>query len=127
MFTVASPEQMNETFVRAFNTRDIANLLALYEDDAILCVDGTRSLKGKADIAAALGEFLQMPGTLTGGNNFCLRHDDVALLRADWTLIGPDGATTLAGSSAEIVRRQADGTWLYIVDHAVGASLERVG
>ncbi|QCI69376.1 DUF4440 domain-containing protein [Phreatobacter stygius] len=118
---------MNETFVRAFNTRRLDNLLALYEADATLCVDGMSSHTGTAQIAAVLGDFLQMPGTLTGRNAFCLRHGDVALLRADWTLTGPDGTTTLAGSSAEIVRRQADGTWLYIVDHAVGASLERVG
>ncbi|AOY94962.1 hypothetical protein BKK79_24255 [Cupriavidus sp. USMAA2-4] len=36
------------------------------------------------------------------------------------------GALALAGSSAEIVRRQPDGSWRYVVDHATGASLPRV-
>jgi uncharacterized protein (TIGR02246 family) len=126
MIKVAQPQDMNDTFARVFNTRKLEDLLALYEPDAILYVDAVQRFRGSEQIAAALANFLQMPGTLEGRNNFCVIHDDLALLRADYTLIGPDGAALMAGSSAEIARRQADGTWLYVIDHAVGASLPRV-
>jgi ketosteroid isomerase-like protein len=51
-------------------------------------------------------------------NNFCVVHGDLALLRADWELVGDDGRIVAAGSSAEVVRKQSDGRWLYVIDHA---------
>jgi hypothetical protein len=69
---------------------------------------------------------MQMSGRLNGRNNFCIVHGDIALLRADYALVEADGTILLTGSSAEIVRRQPGGHWLYVVDHAVGASLPRV-
>lgn len=59
-------------------------------------------------------------------NNFCIEYDDIALLRADHAIVDASGATLFSGSSAEVVRRQPDGTWLYIIDHAMGATLPRV-
>lgn len=56
-------------------------------------------------------------------NNFCMETDGIALLRADWSLIGNDGEVVASGSSAEVVRRQPDGCWRYLIDHAVGASV----
>jgi ketosteroid isomerase-like protein len=125
MFTVERPEAFNVTWARAFNTRELANLLALYEDDAILA-DATRTVRGKGEIASFLGEFLKVPGTLSGRNNFCLQLGDLALLRADWVLRDPDGNPIISGSSAEIIRRQPEGNWLYAIDHAAGASLPAV-
>lgn len=125
MFKVETPETFNETWARAFNTGNLDNLLALYEDDAILA-DPTRTVRGKEKIAELLQGLMSIPGTLSGRNNFCLRHGDLALLRADWMLSDPDGKQIMSGSSAEIIRRQLDGRWLYVVDHAVGSSLPPV-
>jgi ketosteroid isomerase-like protein len=125
MFTVKRPNEMNETFARAFNTRDIGNLMLLYEEDAVLA-DHTKTVAGKPAVAEALKALLAIPGTIEGRNNFCIELGELALLRADWRLVGPDGTEVIAGSSAEIVRRQPDGRWLYIIDHAVGASLARL-
>jgi ketosteroid isomerase-like protein len=118
---------MNEAFARAFNSRDLANLLALYEEDAALRVDDTGAThRGKEAIARELARLLTLPGTMVSLNRFCIQQGDLALLRADHAIRGADGAILVAGSSAEIVRRQADGSWLYVVDHAVGASLPRL-
>lgn len=127
MSKVMLPHEMNAAFARAFNSRTIGNLLALYESEAALRTDGgDRTLRGLREIETALAALLQVPGTMTSINNFCIAHGDLALLRADWRVM--DGAQPIAsGSSAEIVRRQADGAWLYVVDHAMGAGLPRVG
>lgn len=126
--TVTEPAQMNEMFARAFNSRNMDKLLALYEPDAVLRVDGSkRSLVGLAAIAGELQHLLQAPGTMTSRNNFCVVYRDLALLRADWDLVADDGSVVASGSSAEVVRRQADGTWRYIIDHAAGAGLPRIG
>jgi len=126
MFKVNAPAEMNETFARAFNSRAISNLMALYEDDAVLCVAAERTARGKTEIAAELRALLQTPGTMISRNNFCIEHGDIALLRADYAIRDATGTIILSGSSAEIARRQADGSWLYVVDHATGASLPRL-
>lgn len=126
MTQVNRPQEMNQAFADAFNTRDINALMALYEDNALLRIDSEETFTGKAMIANELKKLLQMPGTMSSFNNFCIEHGDIALLRADHAIVDTDGSSILCGSSAEIVRRQNDGSWLYIVDHAMGATLPRV-
>lgn len=122
--TVTEPARMNEAFARAFNSRDIGNLLALYEPDAVLRVDGSgKNLTGLAAIAEELKKLLLAPGTMVSRNNFCVLNGDLALLRADWKLVADAGSTVASGSSAEIIRRQPDGSWLYVIDHAAGGGL----
>ncbi|CAL8977931.1 hypothetical protein RHODGE_RHODGE_00980 [Rhodoplanes serenus] len=127
-FNVTEPQRMNEAFARAFNTRKIDNLLGLYEPAAVLLTDGSgERCIGLSAIAPELAKLLKAPGVMTSHNNFCVVHDDLALLRADWKLTTEDGGVIAAGSSAEVARKQPDGRWLYVIDHAAGACLPRVG
>lgn len=123
MFSVHEPSAMNDTFAHAFNSREIENLMSLYEPGSVLCADPAGAIDAGLDaIRARLTELLRAPGAMTSRNNFCIALGDLALLRADWSLRDGDQVVA-AGSSAEIVRRQADGRWLYVIDHAMGASL----
>ncbi len=126
MFKVTMPHEMNQIFAHAFNTRDINNLMALYEEDAVLRIDTEKTFTGKAMIEIELRKLLLLPGKMLSHNNFCIEHGDIALLRADHSIVDTDGAAIFSGSSAEVVRRQSDGSWLYIIDHAMGATLPRV-
>ncbi|WP_220808594.1 nuclear transport factor 2 family protein [Delftia sp. UME58] len=120
--SITSPEHMNSAFADAFNSRSLAHLLALYEPGAVLRTsgDGTNHT-GLDAITSALSQLLQAPGRMASRNHFCIIHGDLALLRADWELTTDDGAVVASGSSAELVRKQGDGRWLYVIDHAVGA------
>jgi ketosteroid isomerase-like protein len=123
---VTNPTQMNETFASAFNSRKIDNLTELYELSAILCADdSSKPRTGMDAIRDELKGFLMVPGTMRSTNNFCIEHGDIALLRADWQIIAEDETIIASGSSAEIIRKQPDGRWLYMIDHAIGASLPR--
>ncbi len=126
MYKVNMPHEMNQMFARAFNTRDISNLMALYEEKAVLRIDTEKNYTGKAAIKVELSKLLSMPGTMLSQNNFCIEYENLALLRADHSIVNTDGEIIFSGSSAEIVRKQPDGTWLYIIDHAMGATLPRV-
>jgi len=56
--------------------------------------------------------------------DFVIKGEGIALLRGRWHLtgIGSDGRPiSLSGSSVEVARQQTDGTWLFAIDHAVGA------
>lgn len=126
MYLVSNPGDMNRTFAEAFNSRRLENMLALCEADSILMPDESdRSLRGLPEISTEWRKLLQLPGTLVSHNNFCVQHGELALLRADWHVIARDGSIMMTGSSAEIIRRQADGRWLYVIDHAMGASRAR--
>jgi ketosteroid isomerase-like protein len=58
-------------------------------------------------------------------SSYAIEAGDLALLRGEWQLkgTGPDGRSLeTAGNDIEVARRQADGTWRFVIDHAFGAS-----
>jgi uncharacterized protein (TIGR02246 family) len=119
---VRQPADISEMFGTHFNKRDKAALLALYTDTAILTIDGTAVARGKAEIDAMVTPFFQGPLKITIKCVLCHQLNDTALVRSDWKLTGPDGAMAMAGSSAEVLRKGADGLWRFIIDDATLAS-----
>ncbi len=122
--SVYKPEDMNSAFAEAFNSGNIENLLALYEPSAVLVPQPGQVVEGVETIRAALQELLALKGHMHSENQYALVHGDIALLRAKVRLIGigPDGKRLeINNHTAEVVRRQPDGRWLYIIDHAYGA------
>ncbi len=117
---VYQPAAMNGAFAAARNAGDLAGLLSLYEDGAQLLVDASGTGLTGAAIATELQKLIALPGTMVSNNTFCVEHGDLALLRADFTLTDEKGVV-YSGFTAEIVRRQVDGSWRYVIDHA-GAS-----
>jgi len=114
---------MNACFARLFNSKDLDGLLQLYEEGAAHCNGRTgKTESGLGRIREALGELLRVPGHMESENRFCIRAGEIALLGADWQIRGADGTMLAQGRSAEVARRQADGTWKTVIDHAVGAS-----
>jgi uncharacterized protein (TIGR02246 family) len=118
------PESAHTAFEEAFKKRDIEGLLALYEEGASF-VDGDGSVRtGKAAIRTSLEGFLALGGTITLKTRYAIRAGDLALLSNDWKLStkGADGKPVeMGGRTVETVRRQADGRWLYVIDHPNGA------
>ena len=115
------PDEMNPAFAAAVNSGDVENLLALYEPDALLAAQPGRRARGADEIRAALAGLLALGGTMQSRNVYCMQVDDIALLQAEWRLVAttPDGSPLeLTSRTAEVVRRQPDASWLYVVDHA---------
>jgi len=49
--------------------------------------------------------------------------NDIALLFSKWNLSDPEGnAVELSGQTSDVVRRQADGSWLFVIDNPFGAA-----
>lgn len=113
-----SAEQVNESFAKFFNAADLDGLASLYEPGASLVYqpDGATA-RGTAAIREALKGFLATKAKLTMNIKRVVRSgEDLAVLYNDWQL---EGIAT-SGKAVEIVRRQADGTWLYSIDDAFG-------
>jgi ketosteroid isomerase-like protein len=118
--SVHTPEEMHPAFTAAFNARDLDALLELYETEAALTPEPGVVVTGHAAIREALGGFLSLNGPIAMTTKTIIPTDNLALLHAAWTLngTGPDGAPiALEARSSEVIRRQADGTWRYIVDN----------
>ena len=121
---VYNPEDMNPAFAEAFNSGNIDDLVALYEPDAVLVPKPGQLAKGTEAIRAALQELLALGGYMKSENQYALVHGDIALLRAKVHLVGAGpagGRLEINNHTAEVVRRQPDGSWLYILDHPYGA------
>lgn len=115
-----NPEKMNETFANAFNSGDVNNINLLFEEKAqVVKYDG----KTVSDIENYNNEhlnLLKLGGKMTSINKFCVQFEDLALLSAEWkieTKNDKEEKIEIKGISSEIVRRQGNGTWLYIIDN----------
>ncbi|HEY8599277.1 MAG TPA: nuclear transport factor 2 family protein [Thermomicrobiales bacterium] len=117
---VRSPEEMHPAFTAAFNAQDLDALLELYEEGAVITPQPGVIATGHAAIRGALGGFLALNGPITMTTKTVIPAGDLVLLHAEWTVngTGPDGSPiALAARSSEVIRRQADGSWRYIIDN----------
>ena len=118
------PEQMHGLFEQAFNAGDLETLMTLYEPNAALVPQPGVVAEGGAAIRDALRWFLDRGGQITLDTKLVVRVGDLAFLSNRWSLTGatmPDGSPAeLGATTAEVARRQPDGTWLYVIDNAWG-------
>ncbi|HKP18415.1 MAG TPA: nuclear transport factor 2 family protein [Gaiellaceae bacterium] len=120
---VMRPEEMNGAFAEAVSSGEVERVLALYEPEALLAPRPGVRASGREEIRAALAELVALGGTMASRNVWCMQVGELALLQGEWHLAGtaPDGSPLeLSSRTAEVVRRQADGSWLYVIDHAFG-------
>jgi uncharacterized protein (TIGR02246 family) len=103
------------------NAGDTDGLASLYEANGTLVDLDRKPLTGRPAIRAyfaALGAAAKMAITMNV-TKVVRGGDDVAVLYNDWTAVmtAPDGKRTdLSGKALEIVRRQTDGSWRFVID-----------
>lgn len=119
------PEECDLLLVEALNNGDLEAALALYEPNASFVLDSGQIITGVAAIREVMQGFLALKPEFTMEVKAVQNGDEnIALLRGKWNLsgTGPDGKPmTMSGNSTEVVRRQPDGTWRFIIDNPRGA------
>jgi hypothetical protein len=78
---------------------------------------------GSEQARAALQGFLALKGRITLETKLVVTVGELAYLANTWSLsgTGPDGNPVVLGATtAEVARRQADGSWRYVIDNAWG-------
>ncbi|MDG4560888.1 MAG: SgcJ/EcaC family oxidoreductase [Candidatus Competibacter sp.] len=123
---ITNPEEVLHAFFRAFNQGDIDAVIALYEPRAALVAQPGQVAEGHSALREAFNGFLAMKPTLTPEKHTFVTASDLALSTVKWTLkgTGPDGQPVqMEGTSSDILRKQADGRWLFVIDNPWGAGI----
>lgn len=102
------PQDLERLLVSRERTGDLDGMMALYEPNAVLDAGGGKLLRGKDAIRAFFAELIAV------GRKFEFGEQRPAVIGDDLALTSmrlPDGSVT-----AEVARRQSDGTWLWAID-----------
>ena len=121
----ATPEQVLAQIVTGINTGDLDSLLPLYERNAAFVPEPGTLAPGPAGVRESLGGFIAMNGTLDLKVTRVLEVDDLALVVGVWSFdgTGPDGEPVhLEANNADVLRRQPDGTWRFVIDNPWGTA-----
>ena len=114
---------MLESVVAGINSGDLDGLMSLYESDAAFAGEPGSLAHRAPGVSEALNGFISMNGKLDLEVTRVLEVDDLALVVGVWSFNGtsPDGEPVrLAARNADVLRRQSDGTWRFVIDNPWG-------
>jgi ketosteroid isomerase-like protein len=120
-----TPEDCDRLFAERVNAGDVAGVLALYEDRGCYVLrDGVAT--GAAAIQPVVERMIAARSRLTYDEKRVVHAGEgLALLYNYWRLtVGGDDDLSVerSGRALELVRRQADGTWRFVIDDPYGRS-----
>jgi uncharacterized protein (TIGR02246 family) len=121
--STATPTQVLESIVAGINSGNLDSLMPLYENEAAFATQPGSLAPGTHGIREALDGFISMNGTLDLEVTRVLEVDDIALVIGVWSFdgTGPDGEPVrLEAKNADVLRRQTDGTWRFVIDNPWG-------
>jgi ketosteroid isomerase-like protein len=115
------PSDIHGSVAAAFNGRDVDALVALYEPDAwFFSLDGP--VQGLDAIRVAWAAIMAMePGPITMTTLYAIEQGDIAMISNRWSM--SVGGEEMSAATAEVVRRQDDGTWKYVIDNPDAAGV----
>jgi uncharacterized protein (TIGR02246 family) len=118
-----SPEQLLSSIVDGINTGNLDALMHLYEPGAAFATQPGSLAHGLPGVRESLAAFIAMKGTLDLKVTRVLEASDLALVAGEWSFTGtgPNGdPVKLTGRNADVLRRQPDGTWRFVIDNPWG-------
>jgi len=119
-----TPEEVHELFTKLFLAGNLDAVMSLYEPKATMLPKPGPAVSGHAAIREVMKAFLALKPQFHLQLKKAVQANDIALLFSTWTLKGtdPNGeAVEMAGQTSDVVRRQPDGTWLFVIDVPFGA------
>jgi uncharacterized protein (TIGR02246 family) len=121
--SATTPEALHELWSDCFNRGDLDGLDTLYEPDAAFVTRPGTVVTGRTAIREANAGILALKPRVTLELLTAVRTGDLALLVSRWSLegTGTDGEpVAVAGQTADVARRQVDGTWRFAIDNPWG-------
>jgi ketosteroid isomerase-like protein len=106
--TARDPQDLERLLVTRQRAGDIEGMVALFEPDAVVDNGEGRIARGHAEIRALFTDIA------ASGRKFNFSEQQAAVISGDLALTST--RNVVGNVSAEIARRQSDGTWLWVVD-----------
>ena len=119
----STPQQVLNSIVHGINTGNLDSLITLYEPGAVFATQPGDLSHGLPGVRQALAGFVAMKGELDLNVTRVLEAGNLALVTTVWSFngTGPDGQPAkLAARSADVLRRQEDGSWRFVIDNPWG-------
>jgi ketosteroid isomerase-like protein len=119
---ITAPKQavtdVSTRFAAAFAARDADALLQLFESEALMkpSPDGP-AIRGHAALRKELQAFMDANPKIETYKTVVYENTDLALMRSKWRILGEK---PIEGESLEVLRRQTDGSWKYVIDLPFG-------
>lgn len=111
---------------RDYNSRDIDAVMKAYEASAVVMFGPGHPVSGSAAVKAAFQGSLAVNPHFVFGEHEVIIAGDIALHLTPYTMTGktPDGQNIRrSGLSVAVLRKQADGGWLMVIDNPQGQAL----
>lgn len=122
----STPEEAVRMLDEAFGRADLDDVLAFYEDDAVLVMEPGRVARGKDELTRFFLHVFALKGHATQIETKLLESGDIALFTSRWRFVG----TTLEGVPFEqesiatsVFRRGVDGGWRMVIDNSHGPAI----
>lgn len=118
-----TPEEVDALVEKYINENDLEALVDLYEPTATLMAQGGIVSIGHDAIRTALQRLLNVNAKMTLNVTQTIVSGDVAVLYNEWSYtFSPPGSDPVEfnGQAMEVVRRQADGSWRFVIDDPYG-------
>jgi ketosteroid isomerase-like protein len=106
-----------ESFVAAFNRGDAAALDDIYGEHGVLVPAPGQPVTGDQR-RAATAHLLGFGKPMRATARHVYEAGDIALVIVDWAIEG----LGMTGTATDVVRRDADGTWRYVIDNPFGTA-----
>ncbi len=119
-----TPADVDLQLIAAINVGDVDSAVGCYEPGAALVSERGTTVTGTEAIRGVLSRFMAIRPKMSIEVPLVIESGDTALVHSKWTTVGTDAdgnRVDFAGQGTEVVRRQADGTWLFIIDNPFGA------
>lgn len=116
------PEDCDRLIFETITKKDLEAAVALYEPNASFVLQSGEVVVGLAAIREQLTAFMALEDFkfTSEVQAFPFAEGNLALTRGTWSANAKDAdgkLVVITGKNAEVVRRQPDGTWRFIIDH----------
>ena len=115
------PNEASRLFEERFASSDLDGLMDLYEDGAVF-TNAQGAHEGSDAIREVLAGYLSTGASIAMNDSVSFEAGELALVHWAWTMAFPDGRVA-EGATAEVLRRQSDGSWKFIIDNPDGPAL----
>ena len=122
---IRDPNKGHEIYTKALNEKNLQVLVDIYADDAVMVLPGGKLVQGKNDIRQFFADTIKVIESIALTTVFRMDYKDTVVFRSKYHAVfnTPDGKKIAQASSGiEVMRKQDDGTWLFVADHHYGGA-----